>query len=149
ENRHRVGERVRNSGMTKVVVLPRRQRIEQAILWVRGHKVMLDEDLAELYGVETKSLVRAVKRNVNRFPEDFMFQLSLQEFKDLGSKMGTSKGRGGRRYLPYAFTEHGTLMLASILNSPTAVEVSIEVVRVFVRLRQLLATHDDLARKLA
>jgi hypothetical protein len=110
---------------------------------------MLDEDLAELYGVETKSRVRAVKRNVNRFPEDFMFQLSLQEFKDLRSQNGTSKGRGGRRYLPYAFTEHGTLMLASILNSPTAVEVSIEVVRVFVRLRQLLATHEDLARKLA
>jgi hypothetical protein len=91
--------------MTKVVSLPRRQQIEQAILWIRGHKVMLDEDLAELYGVETKALVRAVKRNVNRFPEDFMFQLSFQEFKDLRSQIGTSKGRGGRRYLPYAFTE--------------------------------------------
>lgn len=102
---------------------------------------MLDADLAALYGVATGQLVRAVKRNAARFPPDFMFQLSPQEL--------ASAGHGGRRYAPYAFTEHGVAMLSAVLHSPRAVQVSIEVVRAFIRLRALLATHADLARKLA
>lgn len=125
------------------------ERIEEKILLNRGLKVMLDHDLAELYGVSTKILNQAVKRNIERFPEDFMFQLNQQEFEGiLRSQIVTSNSRGGRRYLPYAFTEHGALMLASVLHSSTAVAMSIHVTRAFVRLRQLLASHADLARKL-
>jgi hypothetical protein len=127
------------------------ERIERAILLIRGHKVMLDSDLAALYGVETKSLVRAVKRNVERFPADFMFQLSPEEFEHLRYQFGTSnmaRGRGGRRYAPYAFTEQGVAMLSSALRSPRAVAVNVEIMRAFVRLRQMLASHADLARKL-
>lgn len=122
-------------------------RIEQAILQLRGQNVMLDSDLAELYGVETKVLVQAVKRNLTRFPDDFMFQLSSEEFDHLRSQSVTSSW-GGRRYAPYAFTEQGVAMLSSVLRSPRAVEVNIEIMRAFVRLRELIATHKDLARKL-
>lgn len=109
---------------------------------------MLDADLAELYEVETSALVRQMKRNIERFPEDFMFQLSTEEWRDLRCQIGTSKGSGGRRYAPYAFTEQGVAMLSSVLRSQRAVEVNIEIMRAFVRLRELMATHKDLARKL-
>jgi hypothetical protein len=125
------------------------ERIERVILMVRGHKVMLDADLALLYGVATKVLVQAVKRNASRFPEDFMFQLKQDEFERLRSQIVTSKARGGRRYAPYAFTEQGVAMLSSVLRSERAVQVNIEIMRAFVKLRRLLATHEDLARKLA
>jgi phage regulator Rha-like protein len=126
------------------------ERIERAILSIRGEKVMLDSDLAELYGVETKALNRAVKRNRSRFPNDFIFQLTVKEVKSLRCQIGTSNvGRGGRRYLPYAFTEHGALMLANVLNSERAAQTSVMVVRAFVRLRQMLASNAELARKLA
>ncbi len=111
---------------------------------------MLDADLAELYGVTTKRLNEQVKRNPDRFPADFMFQLNPAEVKGLRSHFATSKmGRGGRRYAPYAFTEHGAIMLASVLDTPRAVEVSVFVVRAFIRLREVLATHKELARKMA
>jgi hypothetical protein len=123
------------------------QRIGRSILFIRGYRVMLDKDSAELYGVTTKRLNEQVRRNVGRFPPDFMFQLSFQEFTNLRSQIATSSW-GGRRTPPYAFTEHGAVMLASVLNSPIAVHASIEVVRAFVRLRQMLASHEELARKL-
>jgi hypothetical protein len=111
---------------------------------------MLDVHLAELYEVPTKVLNQAVKRNLDRFPEDFMFQLNAEEAHSLRSQFVTSNlGRGGRRYLPYAFTEQGVAMLSSVLKSPRAVQVNIAIMRAFVRLRQLLATHRDLAEKLA
>jgi hypothetical protein len=123
-------------------------RIEKAILLIRGQKVILDADLAALYGVETKMLVRAVKRNINRFPTDFMFQLSKEEFDNLRFHFGTSSVWGGRRYPPYAFTEQGVAMLSSVLRSQRAVQVNIEIMRAFIRLRQMLASHVELARKL-
>jgi hypothetical protein len=124
--------------------------IQQAILLIRSKRVMLDADLAKLYGVSTKRLNEQVKRNRDRFPEDFMFQLSPEEAEALRSQMATSRqGRGGRRYLPFAFTEHGAIMLAAVLNTPRAIEVSIFVVRAFVRLREILSTHKALAHKLA
>ena len=109
---------------------------------------MLDADLAELYGVETKALLQTVKRNLDRFPEDFAFQLTNQDLSNLRSQIVTSSW-GGRRYLPYAFTEQGVAMLSSVLRSPRAVQVNIEIMRVFVRLRQLLTSNVELARKLA
>jgi len=110
---------------------------------------MLDSDLAELYDVTTKRLNEQVKRNRDRFPTDFMFQLNPEESRRLRSQIATSKiGRGGRRYQPYVFTEHGALMLASVLNSEAAIRASIQIVRTFIRLRELLATHRELARKL-
>ncbi len=125
------------------------EKIEQRIHFLRGQKVMLDSALAGLYGVSTKELVQAVKRNPDRFPEDFMFQLEPQEFTLLRSQIVTSNvGRGGRRYAPYAFTEQGVAMLSSVLRSKRAIRVNVEIMRAFVRLRQLLATHTDLARKL-
>lgn len=125
------------------------ERIEKAILLIRGQKVLLDSDLAALFMVETKALNRAVKRNMDRFPEDFMFQLTLKEHERLRCQTGTSNtGRGGRRYLPYVFTEHGVVMAANVLNSKRAIEASVYVVRAFVRLRRLLATHKDLRRKI-
>lgn len=125
------------------------ERIERAIILVRGEKVMLDSDLAEIYGVETGALNRAAKRNEKRFPPDFMFQLTPGEAEALRCQIGISKeGRGGRRYLPYAFTEHGALMLANVLNSERAAQTSVQVVRAFVRLRQMLASNAELARKL-
>ena len=123
--------------------------IERKIYLIRGHKVMLDSDLAEMYAVATKVLLQAVKRNLNRFPGDFMFQLNYQEVAALRSQIVTSKtGRGGRRYPPYAFTEQGVAMLSSVLNSERAIEVNIQIMRAFVKLRELMATHKDLARKL-
>lgn len=124
------------------------ERIEQAILVIRGHKVLLDSDLAALYEVETKVLNQAVRRNPDRFPPDFAFRLSADEFAALRSQIVTSKGRGGRRYPPYAFTEHGVAMLSSVLNSPRAVQVNIEIMRTFIRLRQVLASNEELARKM-
>ena len=123
-------------------------RIERSIRLIRGDKVILDEDLAELYGVETKNLVKAVKRNLDRFPADFMFQLTNQEFADLRFQSGTSSQWGGRRTPPYAFSEQGVAMLSSVLHSPRAVKVNIEIMRTFVRLRRLLASHADLAARL-
>ena len=123
--------------------------IEEKIHLIRGQKVMLDSDLAEVYDVTTKRLNEQVKRNIDRFPEDFMFQLTEQELESLRSQIATSNaGRGGRRYLPYAFTEHGAVMLASVLNSPTAIEASIKVVRAFVKMRSILALHQDLADRI-
>jgi len=139
-----------NPGVTDLpsAALVQADRIERAILLIRGQKVMLDADLGSLYGVETKTLVRAVKRNAQRFPTDFMFQLTHEEFANLRCHFGTSSRWGGRRYPPYAFTEHGVAMLSSVLRSPRAVQVNIEIVRTFVRLRRLLSSHEELARKL-
>ena len=109
---------------------------------------MLDSDLAELYGVPTKALVRAVKRNAERFPTDFVFQLDSEEAFDLRRRAGTSSSWGGRRYLPYAFTEQGVAMLSSVLRSAQAVSVNVEIMRAFVRLRSALVDHKDLARRL-
>jgi hypothetical protein len=123
--------------------------LEGMILIFRGQKVILDSDLARIYGVSTKALNQAVKRNASRFPTDFAFQLTLQEISHLRSQIVTSKqGRGGRRYVPYAFTEHGAIMVANVLNSRQVVKMSVYVVRAFVRLREALALHKDLARKL-
>lgn len=124
------------------------ERITKTILFIRGSRVLLDEDLAVLYGVETGALVRAVKRNLERFPEDFMFQLSAEEWNTLRCQSGISNSRGGRRYAPYAFTEQGVAMLSSVLRSDQAVRVNVEIMRAFVRLREILSTHADLARKL-
>ena len=123
-------------------------RIESRILLIRGHKVMLDSDLAALYGVATKVLVQADKRNVERFPQDFMFQLSREEFTILRSQSVTSSQWGGRRYPPYAFTEQGVAMLSSVLRSKRAVLVNVEIMRTFVRLRRLMASHAELQRRL-
>ena len=142
------------------------EQVENLILSIRGQKVMLDADLAALYGVETRALTQAVRRNASRFPEDFAFQLTREEAARLRSQFvisneagseeetlrfqsGTSKtGRGGRRYAPYAFTEQGVAMLSSVLNSPRAVAVNIEIMRAFVQLRALLASNADLSRRL-
>jgi hypothetical protein len=123
------------------------ESIERRIPMVRGLKVILDVDLARLYGVETKNLKRAVKRNLERFPKDFMFPLTRQE--SLRCQFGTSKnGRGGQRYLSFAFTEHGVVMLSSVLNSKRAAQVNIHVVRAFVKIRELLTTNKGLARRI-
>jgi hypothetical protein len=141
------------------------ERIERAIVRLRGQNVMLDADLARLYGVETKALNQAVRRNIDRFPSDFMFQLNPDEaaalrsqFVTLNAGRGhallrsqsvTSNGRGGRRHLPYAFTEQGVAMLSSVLRSPRAIAVNIEIMRAFVQLRRLLDSNAELARKVA
>ena len=117
------------------------QTIQSKIYELRGQKVMLDRDLAELYGVETKALKQAVKRNATRFPLDFMFELSKEEFEFLRSQIVTSKGRGGTRYMPYAFTEQGVAMLSSVLNSETAIQVNINIIRAFVAVRQMIAAN--------
>jgi len=125
-------------------------QIARTIYVIRGHRVMLDADLALLYGVTTKRLNEAVKRNLGRFPGDFMFRLTAEETANLRSQIATSSsGWGGHRYLPRVFTEHGAVMLASVLNSPIAVAASIQVVRAFVQLRGMLTAHAELARKLA
>lgn len=142
------------------------QHVEQSIVVIRGHKVLLDEQLAEFYGVETKKLIQAMKRNIDRFPDDFMFQLTSEEWDALRCQIGTldtepegpglrsqfvtlKTGRGQhRKYLPYAFTEQGVAMLSGLLRSPRAVEVNIQIMRAFVRLRQLLAVHRELAERL-
>jgi phage regulator Rha-like protein len=124
--------------------------IGEMILTIRGHKVILDRDLAALYGVPTFRLNEAVKRNRRRFPDDFMFQLTAEELSALTSQIAISKtGRGGRRTLPYAFTEHGAVMAANILRSEKAIQMSVFVVRAFVKMRAILATQTDLAYKLA
>lgn len=147
------------------------ERIEQLIYVIRGQRIMLDADMASIYGVSTKALNQAVKRNAERFPEDFMFRLTADEFEEIRSQMVgmgnqlqtvtglatgslrsqivTSKGRGGRRYAPYAFTEHGAIMAANVLNSPSAVQMSVFVVRAFVRMRGALADNRELPLKLA
>jgi len=126
------------------------EAIEQKIFDIRGHKVMLDSDLAELYGVATKVLLQAVRRNLNRFPEDFMFILKYQDVAALRSQIVTlKKGRGEhRKYLPYVFTEQGVAMLSSVLNSERAVQVNIAIMRAFVKLREMIASHKDLAKRL-
>ena len=134
---------MKNTDLTPV------ENIEKAIYLIRGEKVMLDRDLASLYGVETKMLNRAVKRNLQRFPPDFMFQLTNDEGERLRCQIGTSKkGRGGSRYLPLVFTEQGVAMLSSVLSSERAVIVNIEIMRAFVKLRQMLASNVELARRL-
>jgi hypothetical protein len=137
---------VKETGKREILVAA--ERVTERILFVRDQKVMLDRDLAELYAVPTKVLIQAVKRNADRFPEDFMFQLSKQEFNDLRSQFLTSSW-GGRRYPPYAFTEQGVAMLSSVLRSERAIHVNIEIMRAFVRLRRMLASNAELARKLA
>jgi ORF6N domain len=123
------------------------ERIERSILVLREQKVILDEDIAALYGVETKTLIRAMKRNIERFPFDFMFQLTLEDVENLRCQIGTSSW-GGRRYLPYAFTEQGVAMLSSVLRSDRAVRVNIEIMRAFARLRQVMTSQADLVRRL-
>ncbi len=131
-------------------VAPIQSLIGGRILMLREQRVMLDADLAELYGVQTKVLVQAVKRNLARFPQDFMFQLSVEEFAALRSQTVTSNtGRGGRRTAPYAFTEQGVAMLSSVLGSPRAIGVNVEIMRTFVRVRELAATHTELAKRLS
>lgn len=125
------------------------EQITQTIVVLRGQKVLLDTHLAQLYGVTTKRFNEQVRRNLHRFPEDFMFQVTEEEHAALRSHFATSNvGRGGRRYLPYVFTEHGAIMAATILNTPLAVDVSVYVVRAFVRLREMLVSNKELARKL-
>lgn len=121
--------------------------IENKIVLLRGKKVMLDKDLATLYGVLTKNLNKAVKRNIERFPGDFMFELTQNELANLRFQNGTSSW-GGQRYLPYAFTEQGIAMLSSVLNSPQAIQVNIQIMRIFTRLRKIMLTHKDLQIKL-
>lgn len=124
-------------------------QIVERIILLRGHKVMLDKDLAALYGVETRTLLQAVKRNKERFPSDFMFQLNAKEWENLRSQIVISSLEwGGRRYTPYVFTEQGVAMLSSVLHSPQAISVNIEIMRAFVRLREMLASNKALARKL-
>ncbi len=125
------------------------ERIQHCIYLIRGEKVMLDKDLADLYGVDTKRLNEQVRRNLDRFPDDFMFQLTVDETECLRSQIATSKeGRGGRRYLPYAFTEQGVAMLSSVLRSKRAVEVNIAIMRTFVQLRRILADNKLLRDKI-
>lgn len=134
---------------TTQIALVSTETLTGSIRLLRGHKVMLDADLAALYGVETKVLNQAVQRNLERFPEDFMFQLTDAEAEGLRSQFVTSKpGRGGRRTRPYAFTEQGVAMLSSVLKSPRAIQVNIEIMRAFVNLRQMVTSNADLARKL-
>ena len=123
------------------------ERIEVVIVVLRGERVMLDDDIAALYGVETKNLIRAMKRNPDRFPLDFMFQVTQEEVEILRCQNGTSSW-GGRRYLPYAFTEQGVAMLSSVLRSERAVRVNIEIMRAFVRLRRVMPTQAGLIRRL-
>ena len=126
------------------------QLVERRIYLIRGQKVMIDEDLAELYGVPTHRLNEQVKRNRKRFPQDFMFRLTQVETESLRSQIAISKsGRGGRRSLPYAFTEQGVAMLSSVLNSDRAIDVNIAIMRAFVKLRQMLETNEALNRKFA
>ncbi|HWY37648.1 MAG TPA: ORF6N domain-containing protein [Bacteroidia bacterium] len=133
--------------MNKEVILSDKE-IENKIYLVRGQKVMLDNDLAELYEVDTKRLNEQVKRNIDRFPKDFMFQLNEKEVDILRSQFATSSSWGGRRTLPYVFTEHGVLMLSSVLNSPRAVQVNIRIMRIYVKIRELISLNKDILFKL-
>lgn len=132
--------------MQNAIIIPS-ERIINKIYIFRNKKVMLDRDLAELYGVKTMVLNQAVKRNIKRFPADFMFQLNKNEMKSLISQIVISKGRGGTRTLSYVFTEQGVAMLASVLNSDRAINVNIQIIRTFVKIRELLATNEALQRK--
>jgi hypothetical protein len=132
--------------MSKEIIVPV-ERVAQSIRWIRGHKVLLDSDLAALYGVQTKNLNKAVKRNAGRFPADFMFQLTPEELRSLRFQFGTSTTRGGLRYRPYAFTEQGVAMLSSVLKSDRAIRVNVAIMRTFVRLRQALESDRALAQK--
>lgn len=123
--------------------------VERRIYLIRAHKVMLDSELAELYGVSTGNLNKAVTRNLDRFPEDFMFRLSREEYHALRFQIGTLKRGQHSKYLPRVFTQEGVAMLSGVLRSPRAVHANIAIMRAFVRLRQMLASHKDLARKLA
>jgi hypothetical protein len=135
--------------MSKIESLIPLETIGQKIYVIRGERVLIDSDLAQIYGVETKMFTRAVRRNIGRFPEDFMFRLSLDEYEALKRQIGASKmGSGGRRYLPYAFTEHGALMAANVLKSDRAVDASVQVVRAFVKMRNMLASNAELAKKI-
>jgi hypothetical protein len=134
--------------VTNETALVPAERIETMIHILRGEKVILDAEIAALYDVETKVLIQAMKRNLNRFPDDFMFQLTAEEEQRLRSQIVTSKSRGGRRYLPYAFTEQGVAMLSSVLRSERAAQVNVEIMRAFVRLRQMASVQKELARKL-
>jgi hypothetical protein len=130
--------------MTEIMPI---ERITNRIYLIRSTKIMLDKDLAELYGVETKALKQSVRRNIDRFPEDFMFELTNQEFRCLRSQSVTSSW-GGTRYKPMAFTEQGVAMLSSVLNSKRAIHVNIQIMRAFTQVRQMLSTHKDLKRKI-
>ncbi len=133
------------SKASSIVVFP--ERIENKIFLIRGRKVMLDKDLAELYGIETKRLNEQVRRNLKRFPEDFMFQLAKEDSENLRSQIATSSW-GGQRYASFAFTEQGVAMLSSVLNSDRAIEVNIIIMRAFVKLREILFAHKELNQKL-
>lgn len=141
-------QRTAVAGSTPNAITSLLPEVEHLIVVVRGHRVMLDATLAGLYRVETRALVQAVHRNAERFPADFMFQLTPEEFASLTSQFVTSNSRGGRRHLPYAFTEQGVAMLSGVLRGEQAVRVNLEIMRAFVRLRQLLAGNADLARRL-
>ena len=137
--------------MKKSLVVIRVERVEQTIVRIRDEKVILDADLAKLYGVSTKRLNEQVKRNRERFPEDFMFQLTIEEARSTErsrSQIATLKRGQNLKYRPLAFTEHGAIMAANVLNSKRAVQVSVQIVRAFIRLRQILASNEELARKL-
>jgi hypothetical protein len=139
----------RKLAVTKSLVKIPLERIEEIILLIRGEKVILDSDLAALYGVSTSRLNEQVKRNSTRFPTDFSFRLTKGEWKSLISQFATSKlGRGGRRKLPYVFTEHGAIMAANVLSTERAIEASVQVVRAFIQLRRMLASNAELAHKL-
>jgi len=131
-----------------MAIILKPENVAQLVFFIRGEKVMLDADLARLYGVTTGNLNKAVKRNQGRFPGDFMFQLTDKETERLIFQSGRSKGRGGRRHRPYAFTEQGLAMLSSVLNSERAVQVNIAIMRTFVQLRRLMDSNADLARKI-
>lgn len=132
--------------MKNKIAIVSSEMIERSIFVIRGYKVMLDADLAKLYGVETKALNRAVKRNADRFPKDFMFQLTASEIISLRCQNGTSSW-GGKRYLPHAFTEQGVAMLSGVLKSKRAINVNIEIMRAFVKMRKMLISHEELAQK--
>lgn len=141
-----MADREQRTASAEMVAMP---LIEKRIFVIRKRQVMLDEDLADLYGVETKRLIEQVKRNLERFPEDFMFQLHKDEAASLRSQIATSNvGRGGRRYAPYAFTEQGVAMLSSVLRSKTAIAVNIEIMRAFVELRQAASSYAAIEKRL-
>ncbi len=132
--------------MNNILILE--EKITGAIYLIRNQKVMLDSDLAKLYGIETKVLKRAVRRNIERFPSDFLIELTNEEWQDLRSNIGTSNNWGGIRYAPFAFTEQGIAMLSSVLNSSQAIQVNISIMRIFVKMRQWAANYEELLRKI-
>lgn len=132
--------------MTELLIIPEEIIISKIYL-VRNKKVMIDSDLADLYGVETKRLNEQIKRNLSRFPEDFMFQLTNEEWQNLKSHFATSSW-GGRRTIPYVFTEHGVLMLSSVLNSNRATDINVQIIRIFIKMREMLLTHKDILLQL-